>query len=180
MKSENEKVSKPIIIGVLVGIVLTIGVVGSFFYIQQLNHEIASTKAELSSTKKSLAVAQTEKTQIAEQKKIADKLLEVATEGLSQATAQLAKKPELPINVSYRQALMGDGLVAQFTNNSDRFLSIVATFLNPTTNQHMTTRLDLAPRAIKEVGHLEGWTFSSGDQLTIKNNDYEPTYMTIR
>lgn len=177
---ESEKVSKPLIIGVLAGIILTIGIAGSFFYIQQLNHEIASTKAELSSTKGSLAASQAEKTQIAEQKKIADQLLEVATEGLHQASAELAKKPDLPVIISYRQAMMGDGLVAQFTNNSDRFLSIVATFLNPTTNQHMTTRLDLAPKAVKEIGHMEGWAFSSGDQLTIQNNDYEPTYMTIK
>lgn len=89
------------------------------------------------------------------------------------------KKPEMPISVSTRQALFGAGLVAQFTNNSDRFLAVIATFKNPTTSQQESFRLDLSPKSLKEVGHLEGWTFVSGDEINIQHNDYEPLSRTI-
>lgn len=180
MGSERTRASRPLMIGVLAGAVLTVIVAGAFLYIQQLHHEIAETKTELVSTKENLVSAQAEKNQIVEEKKVADQLLEVTTEGLNQANTELAKKPDLPVSISYRQAMMGSGLVSQFTNNSDRFLSIVATFQNPTTNQHTILRLDLTPNVTKEIGHMEGWTFSSGDQITMQNNDYEPITMTVR
>lgn len=49
----------------------------------------------------------------------------------SRVAAEQAK-PELPVSVSYREAFMGSGLVASFKNSSNRHLSLVATFSNPT------------------------------------------------
>lgn len=77
MDSERTKASRPLIIGILVGAVLTVSVAGAFLYIQQLHHEMAETKAELISTKESLLTVQAEKSQIVEEKKVADQLLEV-------------------------------------------------------------------------------------------------------
>ncbi len=81
--------------------------------------------------------------------------------------------PDMPVLVQYRQALMGSGLVASFRNTSPRDLAILATFTNPTLHQSKTFRLDLAPGQTKEVGHLEGWTFSSGDTIKLTHNDYK-------
>ena len=33
-------------------------------------------------------------------------------------------------------------------------------------------RVDLGPGGSKEVGHLEGWNFESGDLITLEHNDY--------
>ena len=93
---------------------------------------------------------------------------------------QRVAKPDMPISVSMREALIGDGLVAQFTNNSNRFIAVVATFTNPTTNQHLTARLDISPNSTKEIGHLEGWTFVSGDQILLEHNDYKPSNVTVQ
>lgn len=93
---------------------------------------------------------------------------------------QLIKKPEMPISISVRQAIIGAGLVAQITNHSDKFLAVVATFENPTMNQKKSFRLDLSPKSGKEVGHLEGWTFATGDKVLIKHNDYEALNKTIQ
>lgn len=94
--------------------------------------------------------------------------------------AQLAAKPDMPVSVSIREALMGNGLVAQFTNNSNRYIAVVATFTNPTTNQSVTARIDISPNDTKEIGHLEGWAFSSGDQILLEHNDYRSSRITVQ
>ena len=83
--------------------------------------------------------------------------LQLKNEQLKFENEQLAKKPEMPISISIRKAFTGDGLVAQFNNHSDRYLSAIVQFQNPTTNQQLKYRLDLNPNEIKEIGHLEGW-----------------------
>lgn len=87
--------------------------------------------------------------------------------------------PEMPVLVQYRQALLGSGLVASFRNTSARDLAILATFTNPTLNQSKTFRLDLAPGQTKEVGHLEGWNFASGDTIKLTHNDYKALTVTL-
>jgi hypothetical protein len=93
---------------------------------------------------------------------------------------QRAVKPDMPIRVSIREALMGSGLVAQFANNSNRYIAVVATFTNPTTNQYVTTRIDISPNKTKEIGHLEGWAFSSGDEILLEHNDYRSSRITVQ
>lgn len=84
-----------------------------------------------------------------------------------------ALKPPLPVNVSFRQALTGDGLVAAFHNESKSFLSLKIELKNPTFNKSVTTRIDLSPDETKEIGYLEGWSFASGDEVNILNESYE-------
>ena len=91
-----------------------------------------------------------------------------------QATLEAYQRlPDMPVLVHYRQALMGAGLVASFRNTSARDLAVLATFTNPTLNQSKTFRLDLAPGQTREIGHLEGWTFASGDTIKLTHNDYK-------
>ncbi len=82
--------------------------------------------------------------------------------------------PQMPIEVKYRPALLGPGLVVAINNTSDRHLSILATFKNPSVNQEKSFRVDVPPRGKTELGHREGWTFASGDQIELSHNDYKP------
>lgn len=81
-------------------------------------------------------------------------------------------KPAMPIEVKYRKALLADGLVGIFKNTSNRQLAVVATFTNPTLKITKSFRLDLSPGGTKEIGHMEGWNFESGDTITLTHNDY--------
>ena len=90
----------------------------------------------------------------------------------NKAKNNTVEKPALPIEVGYRKALLARGLVATFKNDSNRNLSILATFENPTMHQKKSFRLDLAPGGSSEFGHLEGWNFESGDLITLEHNDY--------
>jgi hypothetical protein len=84
----------------------------------------------------------------------------------------VVQKPAMPIEVNYRKAMLANGLVAIFKNDSNRNLSVLATFENPTLHQKKSFRVDLNPGASKEVGHFEGWNFESGDMITLEHNDY--------
>jgi hypothetical protein len=86
---------------------------------------------------------------------------------------QQANKPAMPIEVWYRKALLVSGLVGSFKNTSKRELTFLATFTNPTLNNSKRFRLDLRSGETKEIGHLEGWNFSSGDQITITHHDFQ-------
>ena len=85
-----------------------------------------------------------------------------------------AALPPMPVEVQFRKALLGPGLVLCVTNTSARHLSLLATLTNPTTKEAKGFRLDVAPHEKSEVGHLEGWVLESGDQIRITHNDYKP------
>lgn len=74
---------------------------------------------------------------------------------------------------------MCNGLVAQFTNQSNRFLAVVVTLTNPSLRQQQVIRLDIAPNQTQEIGHLEGWAFSSGDTILVNHFDYAPLNIRI-
>ena len=83
-----------------------------------------------------------------------------------------AGKPPLPIEIIWRKAVLGPSLVARVSNTSNRNLSLVGTFRNPTLRNERSFRIDVAPGSTRELGHLEGWGFASGDEIEIHHNDY--------
>jgi hypothetical protein len=80
--------------------------------------------------------------------------------------------PEMPISVTYREALFDKSLVAQFHNNSDRYLIVLVKLENKTLSETKNGKLELAPRETKEIGWAEGWKFVSGEYITITHEDY--------
>jgi len=84
-----------------------------------------------------------------------------------------ANLPPMPVEVAYRQSLVGRGRVFVLKNTSDRQLSVIATLKNPTMNQERTVRVDLSPRGIREIGWGEGWVASSGDTVMLSHNEYK-------
>ncbi len=99
---------------------------------------------------------------------------------LERAQMKQAQKPAMPITVSMREAMLGSGLVAQLSNHSDRFIGLLITLTNPTTTHTKTIRLDIDAYGMRELGHLEGWIFVSGDQILIQHNDYRSTLVTVQ
>jgi len=83
-------------------------------------------------------------------------------------------KPDLPIALAYRAAITGPGLVVSLKNTSNRSLAVLMTVANATTKQEKTFRLDISPQQTTEVGHLEGWTFASGDSVKVVHAEYKP------
>ena len=87
--------------------------------------------------------------------------------------------PPMPVEVKYRSALLGPGLVIEVRNMTSRHLSLIGDFRNLTTNQERSFRMDLSPNGEKSLGHLEGWVFSSGDIVNLTHHDYAPWSGTL-
>ena len=86
-----------------------------------------------------------------------------------------ASKPDLPVLVQTRNALLGPGRVARLVNNSGAAtLDVIATFKNPTSQEERRYNVTLSPGRFKEIGYHEGWIVHTGDQVTLYNAAYKP------
>jgi hypothetical protein len=98
--------------------------------------------------------------------------LDYAADDYSRLATQ---KPPLPVTVNFRSSWLGQGLVAELHNASPRFLGVVLVVRNPTLSTVRRFNLELRPDASVSFGHLEGWRFSSGDELTLYHDAYAAT-----
>jgi ribosomal protein L10 len=81
-------------------------------------------------------------------------------------------KPEMPVSVSFRNALVGKSLVAQIHNNSNATMKIVVEVSSPTTGETKKAEFVIGGKEMKEFGWAEGWQFVSGESIRIHNADY--------
>lgn len=95
--------------------------------------------------------------------------LDSATQDFGQLAAQ---KPPLPVSVAFRSSWLGQGMVAELHNASARFLTVVLVVRNPTLATARRFDLELRPESTTSFGHLEGWRFSSGDELALYNDGF--------
>lgn len=93
--------------------------------------------------------------------------------------AMQAVKPAMPVTIAFRSSLVGKGMVAVLENASDRYLSVVLAARNPTLSRARRFTLELAPRAASSFGHLEGWQFASGDELSLFHEAYAPLRLQV-
>lgn len=94
-------------------------------------------------------------------------------------TATAAAKPALPLVISFRSSMLGKGLVAVIENTSDRYLTVVLSVRNPTLSTAERFKLDLEPKSRVDFGHLEGWQFTSGDEVGVFNDEFGPLRLTV-
>ena len=78
------------------------------------------------------------------------------------------QRATFPFHVTYRKALMGNGYVEQIRNVSSKAQSVKVTFYNPTLNRTKTYSLVMDAGQVREIGHMEGWAATSGDQITLE------------
>ena len=92
---------------------------------------------------------------------------------------QKMAKPRLPMTVTKRDSLLGQGLVAVITSESDKTLVIdVVTGKNTGASKELG-RLVLEAGKSKEIGWAEGWQFESGDWIILSHQDYHSVRFSI-
>ncbi len=96
--------------------------------------------------------------------------------GMSGAHADILDifKPELPVTVTYRPSALGKGYVINLHNTSNKFLTVIVTIHNPTLQTGKAGHEDLRPFHGLEIGWAQGWEFTSGDLIEVRNADYRP------
>lgn len=90
-----------------------------------------------------------------------------------------AGKAALPVKVSFRKSYLGIGLVAEITNTSSHYLSLVMTTRNPTLSSARRFRIELDPGETLAFGHDDGWKFASGDELGLYNDNYRSLRLSV-
>ena len=98
---------------------------------------------------------------------------------LDKSSAQLAKKPDLPISISVRKALTGPGLVAVFDTTIKSSLAVMVTVTSTALGTTKAFEVHLNPSGPTSLGHLEGAVIEPGDIITVENNNFSATTFTV-
>lgn len=90
------------------------------------------------------------------------------------------KARELPVKVTFRKAVLGNGYVLGIHNTSQQSLSLGVKLTNPTFNKTKTFRVDLDGGAVKEIGRSEGWTAMANDSIELVCAGFAPSHLQIK
>lgn len=168
---------------IVVSAVLTVALAAVGLYAFLLNVDLADAQRKLSSeieaheqTTKYLAETRTQLTARVREIEQLKAQLDYAARDYDQIAS---KKPVLPIALHFRSSWLGRGLVAQIQNTSERYLSLVMVVRNPTLAKSKRFTLEVEPEDSVSFGHLEGWQFASGDELSLFNDSFAPFRVVV-
>jgi hypothetical protein len=88
-------------------------------------------------------------------------------------------RPDLPVNLSFRKALLSAGLVGVFRNTSSQELEFVLDLESPATGRHIRKSVVLNPNGFLEIGAQQGWPFAPGQRIMPNNPAYRPRAYTV-
>ena len=97
-----------------------------------------------------------------------------ASERLASAEQQLARKPQMPVSVSLRKALLGGGYVAVFVTTVKQDFPILVTVKSKALGTSQQFRVNLPATGTAELGRAEGASIEPADELLLENQNYEP------
>lgn len=169
-----------------VNVVLLLLVCGLALYGFMLNVDLGDMKRQL--TKETQARQQSERYLIETRNQLTENLQEIEQlkarlsyreSDVQAVAAAAAAKPALPVVIGFRSSILGKGLVAEIENTSDRPLAVILAVRNP---EHSTARrfkLDLAPGSRTDFGHLEGWQFAPGDEVSVFSDGFRALTVTV-
>jgi uncharacterized RDD family membrane protein YckC len=93
---------------------------------------------------------------------------------------RVSSRPELPVRLSFRDALIGPDKRAVLENLSDDALEVVLDVKSPVTGAHFSRTFVINPRSFGQVGRAQGWPFAPGQLVTVSNPQFRPLIQTVR
>jgi hypothetical protein len=93
--------------------------------------------------------------------------------------AAAAAQQELPIRLTFHDAIFRSGKVAILQNLSDTDLEIELDVQTPATGAHARHRLTVNARSVLRFGPAQGWPFAAGQVVTLNNGNYRPLVQTV-
>jgi len=170
-------------LSIVINGVLLVLVCGLALYAFILNVDLGEVKRRLS--KEVEAHQQAERYLIETRNQLTDRLREIEqlkaqlSYKESDYQAAVSAKPALPVVIGFRASILGKGLVAVIENTSDRYLGVVMTVRNPTLSTAKRFKLELEPRSSTDFGHLEGWQFTTGDEVGLYSDAFAALKITV-
>jgi hypothetical protein len=103
------------------------------------------------------------------------------TRQLAMAREQLQSesRPDLPVLLGFRGALLGGGKVAMIRNLSKSTIEIIVEAQSPVTGAHFRRSVVINPLGQAQVGPAQGWSFASGQTISLSNPNYRPLTKTV-
>jgi hypothetical protein len=172
-----------LILSIGVNVVLLVLACGLALYAFMLNVDLGDVKRRLS--KEAETRQQAERYLIETRNQLTDSLREIEqlkaqlTYKETDIQAAVSAKPALPVMVGFRSSILGKGLVGVIENSSDRYLTVVLAVRNPTLSTAKRFKLELEPKSSTDFGHLEGWQFTSGDEVGLFNDEFGALRITV-
>jgi septal ring factor EnvC (AmiA/AmiB activator) len=145
-------------------------------------HETASSlSAQLAATTKDAAQAHAEAAGLQNQVQTTEAQASAEEAQLQTTEEKLAseKRPDLPVNLSFRKGLMSQGLVGVFRNTSAKEVEFTLDLESPATGRRFHRAVVLNPNGLFEVGAREGWAFAPGQRISLNNPAFRPVVRTV-
>lgn len=141
---------------------------------KEAHEEASSLKAQLGSAE---IQATNELQQLAE----AQQQVSAEQQRFQNTQAQLAaeSRPDLPVILSFRPALLGQGKVAVLQNTSDAAVEVDVNVSSAATGMHKRFHGVINGRGNVQIGRQQGWQFAPGQVVTIVNGRYRPIVRTV-
>ena len=113
---------------------------------------------------------------------IANQQIAKANQEISKADRMVAAAslPEATIDVAFRTAMMGSGSVAVISNTSDEAIPVTVLITRESTGQTKNYDFVMNAKSGREIGHMEGWAFVSGDVVAVSQPKHKTKKTILR
>jgi predicted nuclease with TOPRIM domain len=140
--------------------------------LDEANKKIAELQAQAAASQAETAKIRAE----AEAAKNTNQNLEAQN---SQLQAKVDEKPELPVTLSFRKAIMEPGYVAIFNTTIKAPVAVLVNLHSAALGTTKQIELHLDSTHPTELGRMEGAVIENGDTITIENQNYSPISFTV-
>ncbi|HEY6924865.1 MAG TPA: hypothetical protein VI653_15430 [Steroidobacteraceae bacterium] len=90
-----------------------------------------------------------------------------------------ASRPDLPVRLWFRHAMLSQGEVAMLQNLSSQTLEINLEVQSPAAGVQFRHTLVINPGQVGQFGPQEGWAFASGQLVTLSHPAFRPIRQTV-
>ncbi|MFH1067543.1 MAG: hypothetical protein V1746_06545 [bacterium] len=139
-----------------------------------LQDKVVQLQFQLEQTRNQLQEAKNEIAQTLSQLEQSQSQLEKTRHEITQLQPLAEKARLLPITVSFRKAQLGHGQVLRISSELKKELPLKIKVTSPTFNKTEVFEKIVSGISPLEIGHLQGWAFSSGDLIEISSADFDP------
>ena len=148
---------------------------------RQAHDAASSLSAQLGAVAKDAEQAHSEAAGLQNQVQATEAQAAAEQQQLQTTEAKLAAetRPDLPVNLSFRKALLNTGLVGVFRNTSSQELEFLVDLNSPATGRHIRKSVVLNPNGFLEIGAQQGWPFAPGQRILLNNPAYRPRAYTV-
>ena len=96
---------------------------------------------------------------------------------LAAVEKQAARKPQLPVTVKLRPAILGSGYVAVFATAIKQDFPVLLTVKSTALGTSKTVRVNLTHATPVSLSRSEGFDIEPDDELVIENGNYETAHL---